>query len=423
MVLAACGGSDPVPIEGGESGGGGASSACPEGSFSTAGSSSSCTPWSVCPAGEDAPGTARSDRVCHVDDWRVDFEGDYIGMDIAAHVNGDIVVVGHFGASRGGASTQDAFIRRYDAFGRELWTERFGTGWWDDATAVSTALDGSSYVVGYTPGDVELDPLSRDGYIRKFDALGNTIWSRQFGSAADDEPLSVSTDPAGNVFVAAYAFVDGSQGSVRKYDSAGNELWTREVGSSGRSHVNAVAADSHGNVYVAAAEFTTDVFVEDLYLHKLDGDGKELWVAHYDGGDDDAAMDVAVDSEDNAIVFGRTRLPPPEPWNRRGLLRKYGSDGALLWSALLGDFVIGAGYYDYSVAVDKQDNVIIGSDAHYGDSMSALIAKFGADGTEQWALNLGSNGGVTTGVCTDERGDVLAVGSDHIQFVVRVTPQ
>jgi hypothetical protein len=89
----------------------------------------------------------------------------------------------------------------------------------------------------------------------------------------------------------------------------------------------------------------------------------------------------------------------------------------------LGDYVVGAGYYDYSVAVDTHDNVIVGTGAQDSQSITALIAKYGPDGAEQWSLNLGSNNGSTTGVCTDGRNDILAVGYDEAEFVVRITPQ
>jgi len=53
-------------------------------------------------------------------------------------------------------------------------------------------------------------------------------WIRQFGTSAQ----SLTTDPSGNIYVVGE--IGGSSGGteafVRKYDSLGNELWTRQFG-------------------------------------------------------------------------------------------------------------------------------------------------------------------------------------------------
>jgi len=43
-----------------------------------------------------------------------------------------------------------------------------------------------------------------DVFVRKYDSLGNELWTRQFGSSADDHALGVAVDTSGNVYVAGY---------------------------------------------------------------------------------------------------------------------------------------------------------------------------------------------------------------------------
>jgi hypothetical protein len=52
-------------------------------------------------------------------------------------------------SSAGGA---DAFVRKYDAAGAEVWTRQFGTASGDFAYSVSVGSDGSVLVAGNTDG-------------------------------------------------------------------------------------------------------------------------------------------------------------------------------------------------------------------------------------------------------------------------------
>ncbi len=335
-------------------------------------------------------------------------------FDVAAHADGDIVVVGYRGTDFAPGSSVDPYIRRYDAFGREKWTRAFGSDQWDNAVAVSAGSDGSSYVVGYTEGSMAPGVANgggNDGYVSKLDELGNVLWTRQFGGVGSDHAESVSTDHAGNVFVvgSTFEFSSGTkQGFVRKYDSAGNGLWVTTVGSVSSSNLSDVATDSLGNVYAAGSEYTPNAVGEDMCLHKLDANGNELWVAHFDGGNDDGAAAVAVDSEDNAIVYGRTWLPEALD-DSRGMLRKYNSDGALLWSTLTTSFGVGP---EYSVAVDKDDNVVVATGVNLPAPNIALVGKYSPDGSELWTETFGVGNASASGVCVDLRNDILLVGWD-----------
>jgi uncharacterized protein (TIGR03437 family) len=136
-------------------------------------------------------------------------------------------------------------VRRYDAFGNELWTQRFGknglvTGVAVDATGV--------YAVG---------GLCCDGiFVRKYDSRGSLLWSRQFGQLSSEVPGAVAVDASG-VYVVGTArralpgqcYGGNGDAFVRKYDTFGNELWTRQFGTWASETASGVAVDST-SVYV-----------------------------------------------------------------------------------------------------------------------------------------------------------------------------
>ena len=137
--------------------------------------------------------------------------------------------------------SRDAFVRKYDAAGNELWTRQFGA----HARRVhGVAADASGVYVAGThrqalcrarpPG------ISVDAFVRRYDAGGNELWTRQFGTAGVDDAFGVAVDASG-VYVAGVTSgtlpgqtsTGGGDAFVRKYDAAGTEVWTRQFGTAG----------------------------------------------------------------------------------------------------------------------------------------------------------------------------------------------
>ena len=83
------------------------------------------------------------------------------------------------------------------------WTQQFGTD--SDDGAMAAAIDTTGlYVAGYTegtlPGQSNADGC--DAFVRKYDAGGKEIWTRQFRTDSDDiVAMAIATDATG-VYVA-----------------------------------------------------------------------------------------------------------------------------------------------------------------------------------------------------------------------------
>lgn len=64
------------------------------------------------------------------------------------------------------------------------WIRQFGTTGLDEAKSVAVDPTGAGYVVGETfgtlPGQTPAGTL--DAFIRKYDAAGTELWTRQFGA-------------------------------------------------------------------------------------------------------------------------------------------------------------------------------------------------------------------------------------------------
>src|SRR5262249_56504179 len=102
----------------------------------------------------------------------------------------------------------------------------------DGDTAFGVAVDASGvYVAGETEGTLpgQASAGDVDAFVRKYDAAGNELWTRQFGTGRGDEAPGVAVGGSG-VYAAGHPFRTllghASAGDVdafvRKYDFAGN---------------------------------------------------------------------------------------------------------------------------------------------------------------------------------------------------------
>lgn len=103
-----------------------------------------------------------------------------------------------------GYTYSDAFLRKYDSTGSELWTRQFGSYGGAEAFSVSTDISGNIYVAGYI-NNYTRDQVRSDGddaFIRKYDSSGNELWDYQFGTGSRDVAYSVAIDRSGSIYVA-----------------------------------------------------------------------------------------------------------------------------------------------------------------------------------------------------------------------------
>lgn len=105
-------------------------------------------------------------------------------------------------------SIPDAFIAKHDgANGQRVWFKRFksqGEGEiaeaFDDVTVDG---QGNVYVVGFAEGSLFGNHLGdADVVLAKFDAQGNMIWGKQWGTDKGDAGIAIVVDGDGNIYLA-----------------------------------------------------------------------------------------------------------------------------------------------------------------------------------------------------------------------------
>ncbi|HVW32196.1 MAG TPA: SBBP repeat-containing protein [Acidimicrobiia bacterium] len=264
---------------------------------------------------------------------------------------GDIYIVGQTWGSLPGQTSHggfDAFIKKYDPTGKELWTRQFGGGGGESAGAVTVDHAGNAYVVGGTraalPGQTNIGDY--DAFITKWDPAGNPGWVHQFGTVNEDYALAVALDPAGDPVVAGEtagvlagaASYGGLDGFTRMYNPAGQVLWTRQFGSKSDDYTVAAAVGPNGDVFVGGTTFGT--LPGQSTKGGTDGyivgfrNGAELWQSQFGTPGDDDVEALAFDGGGHLFSAGRVSGAldgGPSNGGTDAFLAAASPNGAILW--------------------------------------------------------------------------------------------
>ncbi|HEY6342780.1 MAG TPA: hypothetical protein VIY49_14915 [Bryobacteraceae bacterium] len=179
------------------------------------------------------------------------------GVYLAGQVNGAL-------PGQTNAGSYDAFAVKYDLNGKTLWTIEFGTSDGDYVRSVAVAPDGV-YVLG-----VVSTSTPSNFFIRKSDASGNEIWTRQFTDATLVDLIGLAAADSTGVYFPGQTS-QATYNIVRKFDSSGNDLWTAQLD---RSDIITGIAPNGQGAYVA-------FLGPNISVRLLDLTGSETWTREY----------------------------------------------------------------------------------------------------------------------------------------------
>lgn len=249
-----------------------------------------------------------------------------VGRGVAVDAAGNVIAAGY--ETTAGGET-DAWVRKYDPEGNEIWTRTHAGAAGGDDKAADVAVDGEGSIL--VVGEEMTATTGADLWLRKYDSDGGTSWTVVLDGVGEyDAGRGVATDTANNVLVGG-----GSNGWpaplswILKYDAAGEPIWAKDrtIGMTSIDYVNAIAVDSAANVIVPG-HLLTLAGAMDARIERLDAGGETQWVRSHDAGGVEIFVDAAVDAADDVLIAGFSEVDG----NRDGLILKYAQSGDLLWA-------------------------------------------------------------------------------------------
>ncbi|WP_144603928.1 T9SS type A sorting domain-containing protein [Algoriphagus algorifonticola] len=156
--------------------------------------------------------------------------------------------------------------------------------------------------------------MGNDFQLRKDDANGSTIWTKQYGGSAGELFKDIiSTDDGGYIAVFQTNSNDGDVGShygnqftmdiwVMKVDSNGDKVWSTVLGGSQDERPTCIVPVPGGGCYVLAYTLSNDNDCitnhgnADVFVARLDKNGNKSWAKCFGGTGDDGARSTGIPS-------------------------------------------------------------------------------------------------------------------------------
>ena len=214
-----------------------------------------------------------------------------------------------------------------------------------------------------------------------------TAWTAHYDGPGrgKDNAQALAVDAAGNAYVTGFS--DGGDGNydfaTLKYDAQGKQVWVARYDGDahGADRARAVVVDADGSVVVAGSSAGADTSF-DFATIKYDAEGHQLWVSRYDGPAhaDDRLKALVVDGVGNIYVTGDSRGGDGAA---TAVTVKYGPDGELRWAERFP--FEGGSLSPADIAVDDSGNVYVtgGGDGKIGDRAFVTV-KYDHSGQPVW---------------------------------------
>ena len=249
---------------------------------------------------------------------------------------------------------------------------------WGVANAIIEVQDGGFAALGYLDRG---GPAGTDAFLVRFDAAGDTLWTRAYGGDGEEYGWDVVEASDGGFFIVGYieAPSEGREDVlVMRVTASGEPVWQQTFGEAGRDRAWSATASGSGGIAIAAESENVDLGERDAYVLLLSGDGELAWHTRVDTPGDQRVYSITR-SEDGAFTVTGTSGTDPNA-TRDAYVVKVDPDGEVEWERSFGDPApddVGHGV----VALEGGDVLVSG----YGATRSG-------GGTDVYLIRLAPNG-------------------------------
>jgi len=293
------------------------------------------------------------------------------GQSIIQTSDGGYAVAGYAMSDDGDATNNEGYhdnwILKLDELGVIEWEKSFGFSGHDHSYDLLQTADGGFFFAGFLDITAALDDgtyykgnyLTRHGvgefWGTKIDANGNLEWRSYYGGTNNDRAHAVIEADDGSFVMAGFSESDdydisNTRGSydfwVIKLTATGELLWERSFGGTGIEIAYDITKTDDGGYVVTGNTFSTDIDISmnhgesDVWLIKIDDNGKLLWEKTFGGSQFDAAQGVITTYDGGFIITGNSKSIDGDVSENNGendiWLIKTDSDGNLLWQSSYG---------------------------------------------------------------------------------------
>ena len=359
---------------------------------------------------------ARPEEVVKKDAYRAEWQTIYGGKEddiaygIVALENGDSAIVGtckSFGAKR-----TDICVTRMNSKGEMKWRLWLGGKKKEEGKAICRAADGSILVLGHS--NSFSDNYDYDLHIAKISLEGKLVWEKNIGGERDEFAGGIAgTDDGGALVVgSSESYGEGDKNVyIAKLDKNGKLISAHTVGGIKDDVASALTRTRDGQFVMVGYREIERAGDADFFVMKMDQNGKKIWAETYGGEYEDTLEGVTATVDGGIVAIGKTRSYGSEQSDLT--VMKYDAKGKLIWHK-----IYGFKYYDYgnAVATTRDGGFILagGTNSLGKGNHSVYILALNRSGELIWSHVYGDERkDIAHGAARMSDGSVIVVGESN----------
>ncbi len=280
----------------------------------------------------------------------------------------------------------DVFLAKFNSAGVLQWSTYYGGTGADVAVAIRCDASGNVYIGGYTNSYNAIGTTGchqpamggyTDAFLAKFSGTGGLLWGTYYGGVHLENICTITTDIAGNVFVAGEAISPtniattgsyqenpagiGYDAFLVKFNSVGVRQWGTYYGGPNNDGFYSICLDATGNIYAGGATSSSSGIAStgayqtslggingfaDAMLVKFNSAGVRLWGTYYGGIYEEGISDITLNASGDIVLAGFSQSPGLVATQAAfqgtngglfdGLVAKFTPAGNLSWGSYLG---------------------------------------------------------------------------------------
>lgn len=241
-------------------------------------------------------------------------------------------------------------LTKIDVDGAVIWEKRAWrpmhsafAGW---ANCCDT-IPGGGYIVG---GASEATDGSDEVYLMRFDANGDTLWTRVFGDPTLNRfwiGYQVKRAPNGDFIIVGFTDqLTQRWGFAIRTDENGEELWTEIYPWSGFQSSGLISSvvDPDGDLFMGGTLNITNTN-DEHWLQRTNADGEVLWRTSWGGPDDEGATQIIQLADGHILVFSARGYAADGEASRHYQAKIDSADGSIIWDREYGEIAYSTGLF------------------------------------------------------------------------------
>lgn len=265
--------------------------------------------------------------------------------------------------------------------------------------AVVATTNGGYAICGTSAAD------SGNVFIGKYDASGNKIWLREFGTSTAQYAFDFTqTTDGGFVIVGRNGYWEFEM-LVMKVDSSGNPVWKKTFAYGNFDRANGVCSTTDNGVVIVGRTYEMGLQLYSPIAFKLNAAGNFVWGKSFSGLED-GGYSIIRTTDGKYAISGVHYSGGAQSI----CIQKFDS-AAVYWS-----YTIGGGGYDYTSPgkrmIATSDNAI---------AITATVSSFGAGNADMLAAKISNTGSLlwmrAIGGTSNETGNSIAEGPNKQIYI------